>query len=163
MIRPAVMEDYSAIQKIFAAAREFMRTHGNPTQWGTTSPEEELWLEDIRRGDLYIVEKNSGVHGVFALIFGEDPTYSYIEGGAWRSDAPYATLHRVASDGQYRGIFEECIAFSKSKYSHLRIDTHADNLPMQHLAEKHGFVYCGVIYVHNGTSPRKAYEYIAEE
>ena len=162
MIRPALMEDYSAIQKIFAAAREFMRTHGNPTQWGTTSPEEELWLEDIRRGDLFVVEKNGGVHGVFALIFGEDPTYGYIEGGEWRSNAPYATLHRVASDGQYRGIFEECIAFSKSKYSHLRIDTHADNLPMQHLAEKHGFVYCGVIYVHNGTSPRRAYEYIAE-
>lgn len=162
MIRPAVMEDYSAIQKIFAAAREFMRTHGNPTQWGTTSPEEELWLEDIRRGDLFVVEKNGGVHGVFALIFGEDPTYGYIEGGEWRSSAPYATLHRVASDGQYRGIFEECIAFSKSKYSHLRIDTHADNLPMQHLAEKHGFVYRGIIYVHNGTSPRRAYEYIAE-
>ena len=163
MIRNATPTDMKQILEVYQAARAFMAANGNPTQWGTTSPEEELWLEDIRRGDLYVVEKNGGAHGVFALIFGEDPTYSYIEGGAWRSGAPYATLHRVASDGQYRGIFEECIAFSKSKYSHLRIDTHADNLPMQHLAEKHGFVYCGVIYVHNGTSPRKAYEYIGEE
>ena len=161
MIRPATMDDYTAIQKIYESAREYMRTHGNPSQWGTANPEESLWLENIRRGELYVVENDGAPHGVFALQFGEDPTYGYIE-GAWRSNAPYATLHRVASDGLYHGMFEECAAFAKSKCSHLRIDTHANNLPMQHLAEKHGFVYCGVIYVHNGTSPRKAYEYIEE-
>jgi len=37
------------------------------------------------------------------------------------------------------------------------MDTHADNKPMQHLAEKHGFTRCGIIYTGDG-SPRIAYE-----
>ncbi len=163
MIRNATMEDYEAIQNIYEAAREYMRTHGNPSQWGSDNPQEELWLENIRKGELYVVEEDGRPYGVFALMFGEDPTYGYMEGGTWRSNAPYATLHRVASDGSRSGMFEECAAFAKTKCSHLRIDTHANNLTMQHLAEKHGFKYCGIIYVHNGTSPRRAYEYIAEE
>ena len=40
---------------------------------------------------------------------------------------------------------------------HLRADTHAANLTMRHCMERAGFVYCGVIYVADGT-PRVAYE-----
>ena len=42
--------------------------------------------------------------------------------------------------------------------SNIRIDTHHDNLVMQKVLNKHGFMKCGVIYLKNG-NPRLAYHY----
>ena len=39
----------------------------------------------------------------------------------------------------------------------LKIDTHEDNVVMQHVLEKNGFERCGKIYTHDGT-PRIAYQ-----
>jgi ribosomal protein S18 acetylase RimI-like enzyme len=91
----------------------------------------------------------------------EDPTYGYID-GAWMNDEPYGVIHRIASDGERRGIFKNVLEFCKEKMAvrnikNLRIDTHADNKPMQHLVEKYDFNRCGIIYLGNG-SPRIAYQ-----
>ena len=97
------------------------------------------------------------VFAAFALIPGEDPTYVRIEAGAWPDDAPYATIHRLAADGTGRGVTGAVIAWCAAQSPVLRADTHADNAPMQHLLEKHGFVRCGIIYTDDGT-PRLAYQ-----
>lgn len=156
-IRGAKAADMDTILKIYAYARSFMEQTGNPTQWGRNFPPEELLWEDIKAGQLYVVEKNGDIHGVFAFIIGEDKTYLQIENGAWRSKAPYGTIHRIAGDGKIHGILGEAVAFCESKIPHLRIDTHADNKVMRHLIEKAGFVECGTIYIEDGT-PRIAYE-----
>ena len=39
----------------------------------------------------------------------------------------------------------------------IKIDTHEQNLGMQHILRKNGYTYCGVIYVEDGTK-RLAYE-----
>ncbi|MBR1526072.1 MAG: hypothetical protein IJ640_05360 [Prevotella sp.] len=39
----------------------------------------------------------------------------------------------------------------------IRIDTHRDNRIMQHLMQKEGFTYCGIIYLDNGDE-RLAYQ-----
>lgn len=99
------------------------------------------------------------IHGVFAFIIGEDATYKRIDNGAWLSDTTYGTIHRIASSGEVRGVFAKSVEFCKTRCPHLRIDTHADNLPMQHLIEKCGFSKCGIIYTYDG-SPRLAYELV---
>ena len=95
-------------------------------------------------------------HGAFALVPGQDPTYRVID-GAWQSDAPYLTIHRLAGDGICHGIFGAAVAFAAGRCPHLRIDTHADNRPMRNHIAGAGFVYCGIIRVEDG-SPRLAYE-----
>lgn len=100
MIRRAQQADFSRICEIYAIARAFMARTGNAAQWGDSFPPEELLREDIRLGRLYVVEEEGTVHGAFAFLLGEDPTYQVIEGGAWKSDAPYGTLHRVAGSGE---------------------------------------------------------------
>ena len=104
-----------------------------------------------------MIEENGSIHAVVALIIAEDPTYVYIEQGAWHSDATYGTIHRVAGDGKLHGIFALVTEFCSRKISHLRVDTHRDNQVMQHLILRNGFEECGVIYVADGT-PRLAYE-----
>ena len=160
MIRPAEMQDLPAILSVYGAARQFMQQNGNPTQWAGGYPPDSLLKEDILAGRLYVLEEAGGVHGAFALIFGNDPTYASVENGAWLSDEPYAAIHRVAGDGAVKGVFSQCLAFCKSRCGHLRIDTHADNKVMRHLIEKSDFVCCGIIRVADG-SPRVAYEFIS--
>lgn len=98
------------------------------------------------------------VHGVFAFIIGPDPTYTYIEDGVWLNDDVYGTIHRIAGDGVAKGVFKKCLDFCKSQIDNLRIDTHHNNLTMQHLVEKNGFEKCGIVYMEDG-SPRIAYQY----
>ena len=156
-IRLAEQADLEKIVKIYEAARVFMRENGNPTQWKDGYPQRSLLEADIARKNLYVAMDANEVCGVFLFVIGEDPTYSYIEGGTWRSDSTYGTIHRIASCTS--GVFAAAVAFGRNQCSHIRVDTHADNKPMQHLAEKHGFSRRGIIYVSDGT-PRIAYDLI---
>lgn len=158
MIRFALTDDLSIILKIYNTACEYMTASGNPTQWAGGYPQKTLLENDIKKQQLYVVLRGEKICGVFAFITGVDPTYLNIE-GAWRSDTPYGTIHRIASDGTEKGIFAETLAFCKGKCPHLRIDTHKNNRTMRHLVTKHGFIECGVIYVDDG-SARVAFELV---
>ena len=109
MIRKATMSDLPRILAVYAAARQYMRDNGNTVQWdGEDAPEDKL-ENDIRLGRLYVLD-DDGIRAVFAFIIGPDDTYAVIEGGAWRSDTPYGTLHRLASDGTRKGVVAEVFA-----------------------------------------------------
>ena len=155
-IRPAAQADLAKIEEIYAGARQFMCENGNPTQWNDGYPRRELLEEDIRLGRLYVTEQGENICGVFMFVLGDDPTYSYMEGGTWRSDMPYGTIHRIASDGS-GGILRTAVEFCKTKINHIRIDTHHDNIVMQKAVAKLGFERSGIIHLANG-SPRIAYE-----
>lgn len=156
-IRKATIADLSEVQLVYACAREYMRAHGNPTQWGWAYPKEETVISDIKSGNLYVCTESDEIHGVFAFIEGDDPTYAVIE-GKWTTDEPYNVMHRMASDGKIRGIGRAALDFCKSHGKNVRADTHKDNITMQNLLSKNGFVPCGIIRVENGTE-RIAYQY----
>ena len=144
---------------IYTTARAFMRAHGNMSQWNGPYPDEATLRDDIAQQQLYVIEQDGIVRGCFALIGGIEPTYHTIENGQWLSDQPYGTIHRIASDGTQRGMFEACADFASRRYNHLRVDTHADNYPMQGAVQKFGFTYQGVIHLEDG-SPRMAYAWL---
>ncbi len=156
-IRPAESGDFEAILSIYAYAREQMRHHGNPRQWGDDRPSPETVQKDIDKGQAYMMFHQGILCGVFAFILGEDPTYLRIEEGAWPNQEPYGTLHRIAGNGQGQGILSHALAFCGEKTDNIRIDTHEDNRIMRHLLEKYGFQRCGYIYVEDGTK-RIAYQ-----
>lgn len=155
-IRKAEMGELDAIMEVYAAARQFMREHDNPTQWKGGYPYRDVLQEDIEIGQLYTVTQDDAIVGVFAFIPGTDPTYGYIE-GAWHHDGPYAAIHRVAGNGKAKGVLAACVAFCAQKSPHLRIDTHADNYVMQQALGKLGFSRCGIIYLETG-DPRIAFD-----
>ena len=157
MIRLAELSDLPALLPVYEAARRYMRENGNPTQWGDSNPPRATLEEDIRRRQLYVDEREGAIHSAFAFILGEEPTYGVIE-GAWPNDAPYGTVHRIASDGAVKGVFDRCMEFCKARTDELRIDTHADNRTMLYLIARHGFQRCGIIHIADGT-PRIAFQY----
>ena len=161
-IRKATEEDFNRIMEIYAFARDFMAKTGNPNQWGPTNwPPEALIHDDIRDGSSYVCINDDGkVIGVFYFTQGKDiePTYREITDGDWLGDSTYGVVHRIASDGSEKGIGRFCISWAFEQCGHLRMDTHTDNVIMQNLLTKLGFVRCGIIYVVEDNYPRYAYE-----
>ena len=161
-IRRAAIQDLEQIMQIYARAVQYMQASGNPNQWVAGYPSRTLIEEDIARGVSYVVDRDGVIEAVFSYIEGEDPTYRQIEQGMWRTNGSYGTVHRLASAGRLRGVagicFSWCAELAKLHgCSSLRADTHQDNRIMQHLLQKNGFVYCGVIHLANG-APRLAFE-----
>lgn len=157
-IRNTNIDDLPRLQEIFAIARDFMARTGNPNQWAPDYPSNEQLTNDIESGDSYVCVKGSHIVGTFLLRGGIDPTYLNIRAGAWINEQPYATIHRIASSGETKGIFRLALHFALQQYSNIRIDTHRDNAVMQKIIEQNGFRYCGIIYCWNG-SERLAYQY----
>ena len=130
---------------------------GNPNQWGTTHPPRQQLEQDIAERNLYVVLDVDKIRGVFYFLIGEDPSYQVIYQGAWHSEQPYGTIHRIAGSGG--GILKAAVDYCSQKIGYLRIDTHQDNLVMQRAVQKAGFKPCGIIYISDG-SPRIAYDRI---
>lgn len=157
--RLATLADLEWLLAIFERARRFMASVGNPNQWIQGYPGRSLMEAEIAASHCYVCLYAGHVVGTFCFLPGPDANYRVIEAGEWLSDAPYHVLHRLASDGSVRGIADACLDWCFQHTSNLRVDTHRDNKVLQHILAKHGFSYCGIIYVANGT-PRLAYQKI---
>jgi RimJ/RimL family protein N-acetyltransferase len=159
-IRKVEAADTEAVLTVMQAARGIMRSSGNLHQWGDDYPSAEAIGLDRERGGGFVVEDEGRITGYFAFLPSPEPTYSYIEGGAWLDDClPYHVIHRIASLPEAHGIFHDMLGWCAERESNIRIDTHRDNRIMQHLLERHGFTYCGVIYLASGDE-RLAYQRI---
>lgn len=159
-IRTAAEADVPAIMKVLEAGRGIMLASGNLHQWPAGYPTREMVLGDIGPGYGKVMEEEGRIVAYFACIPSPDPTYSYIEGGAWLDDEkPYYVIHRIASYPQVHGVFKTLMQYLEGVTDNVRIDTHQDNKIMQHNLAKYGFSYCGVIYLLSG-APRLAYQRI---
>ena len=161
-IRLGRKEDIQNIMPLYTYAKKFMAANGNTSQWSGHYPASEDILKDIANGNYYVCtpdDEPDKIVGGFAFIIGKEPNYTVIENGTWHSDRPYGTIHRIASNGQAKGIARTCFDFCGSKIGYLRIDTHADNHPMQNAVLHYGFRKCGTIYLTDG-SPRVAFDYM---
>ena len=165
-IRKTQPEDLEEVMGIYAWAREQMAAAGNPRQWGMTKwPPRTLIEEDIRKGKSYVCTDGDRIAAVFYYDAGPDiePTYRRMEEGCWAEDSPYGVVHRIAAARGTRGAGSRCILWALEQSGHLRIDTHGDNRVMQHVLEKLGFEYRGIIHVTEDPDPRLAYERIARK
>lgn len=157
-IRPSQLSDLDRLMEIFDHARNFMASVGNGNQWINGYPQRELIAKEITDGHCYVCEDEyKKIVGTFCFVPSPDPFYSLIEDGAWLNDEPYYVIHRIASDGSYKGIGDICLNWCAKQYPSLRADTHKDNIIMQNLLTRNGFVRCGIVYVSNGTA-RIAYQ-----
>lgn len=163
-IRKATPDDLPALRKVFAAAKAIMRADGNPSQWAGAYPDEEALLRDMAEGWGHVcLDEKGRAAGYFAIIPSPEPTYAKIYGGAWLDDTlPYLVIHRIASRPDFHGVFAALTDFASRHCRNLRIDTHRDNRIMQHNLLKHGFTYCGIIYLASGDE-RLAYQRILPE
>ena len=103
------------IMQLYENARAFMREHGNPGQWGTTYPPQNMIETDIRFGNLYVCIEKDTIEAVFFYKDGIDTTYLKIYDGQWKNDAPYGVVHRITSSGKVKGAASFCLDWAFSQ------------------------------------------------
>lgn len=158
MVRIATREDLPVIMSILDEARITMIECGNTTQWPKGYPAQSVVEADIDSETGYVIVDRDEVVAYFAFKPSPDPTYNIIYDGAWLdTDSPYYVIHRVACRRTVHGVFNKVLDYCSDRTNNIRIDTHRNNVIMQHLLTKHGFTYCGIIHLLNGDE-RLAYQ-----
>jgi hypothetical protein len=161
-IREARPTDMTEIMKVLDAAKKIMRQSGNMHQWIDGYPSEAVISADMERNGGFVIVEDDKIVGYFAFLASPEPTYARIYEGKWLDDErPYHVVHRIASYPDTHGIFSCIMDFCFSKDTNIRIDTHRDNIIMQHNILKHDFTYCGIIYLASGDE-RLAYQKLKE-
>jgi len=158
-IRKTTIKDIPEVMAVYADGHEIMRESGNPTQWASTYPSQDIVEQDIKHGKSYVcVGDDDVILAVFFFCTEPDPTYTKID-GAWISDTPYGTIHRIARKlvPEAKGAGAFCINWCYEQIPNVRIDTHEDNAPMLKLLKNLGFIHCGTIWIDNG-EPRLAFQ-----
>lgn len=157
-IRKATTKDIDIVLSLIDEGRKIMRENGNYNQWEEGYPKISTIENDISCGNSYLCIDKNKIVATFALVSGEDITYKKIYQGEWIDNTlPYFTIHRIASKAGSHGIFKAIIEYCSNITNNIRVDTHRDNTIMQHNLIKHGFKYCGIIYIENGDE-RLAYQ-----
>lgn len=156
-IRIATYEDIPAIMVVVGEARKIMHASGNANQWINGYPSEDVIKADIARDGGFVVTDDEQIVAYFAFLPAPEPTYAHIYEGAWLNEEPYYVIHRLARLFNTHGIFDSVMSWAFTQTRTLRVDTHRDNHIMQHHLERHGFEYCGIIYLFSGDE-RLAYQ-----
>lgn len=151
-IRKTDITEIDTLMDIFEQGKRIMRKDGNMKQWTNGYPTIEIINKDIENGNSYVcIDEQQHIIGTFAFIKGDDPTYTHIYEGAWTDDTrPYGVIHRLASTEDSKGVAAACLQWCYEQIPNLRADTHRDNHVLQYILKKHGFQYCGIIYLLNG-------------
>ncbi len=159
------IKDIPQVMEIIKAAQNYLKSK-RIDQWQHNYPNSETIKEDINNHNSYIIEVGNKIIATAAIIFGDDPTYDYIESGNWLSSGKYGVIHRAAVKEEYKGrgiaskIFSKTFELAKERgITSIRIDTHPDNIAMKRAIKKADFKYCGIIYTKSG-GKRLAYEKI---
>jgi GNAT superfamily N-acetyltransferase len=137
----------------------------NIDQWQNNYPAVSDIRKDMDSSGGYVLEDEYGkIIAYCAVYFDIEPTYEQIFDGNWLSNERFVVAHRVAvkqtekRKGRAEKLFSEIICLAKSHgITSFKIDTHAENIPMQNLLKKNGFSYCGIILLNNGDK-RLAFE-----
>jgi ribosomal protein S18 acetylase RimI-like enzyme len=96
----------------------------------------------------------------------KEPTYREVIDGNWiiSEKEVYGVIHRMAIKKEFRKLGLATILFDEfhqqlknQNVQSLKIDTHEENIGMQSLIKKLGYIYCGIIYTSYGDK-RLAFE-----
>ena len=171
-LRKAEEGDIPRILKITEDARASLRKY-RVDQWQGEYPTREIFENDIRIGECYVICHGDEVAAFFVHSEREEPTYADITDGKWTADMPYCVLHRAAVAAEYRGtgLSAQLIKYVEQLTRDcgrraVRVDTHKKNKPMQNLLRDAGFRYRGNILINSepGHDPhRQAFEKILKK
>lgn len=165
-LRQATPDDLPRIIDIIDGAKKTLRDRG-VEQWQQGYPNEEILKQDIQEDISYVLVLNGTVVGTAALQQGYDKNYQEMNSGSWDSDSDvtYSIIHHIAIEADHQGehlssaLIQQLFTMSNYLgYRDVRIDTHPDNLVMQHIIISNGFEEKGTITMDEDDGVRLAYQ-----
>lgn len=156
-IRKSNVNDVQAIMKLVHQAQSYFKNN-DIDQWQDGYPNADNILSDINNRHSYVLLQDNIIIGTMYFAFEEDPCYKTIYGKWLTHNQPYAVIHRIVVDENYKGqnYAKELLNYAitechKHNITSIRIDTHHDNQSMQRFLQKSGFQPCGQITLESGS------------
>lgn len=183
-LRKMKNDDLPTVETLILHARTHMGKVLKIDQWQGAYPAVSDYAEDILRGRGYVFcDEHDQPIGAAMVTTEPEPSYERMTDstalarfenaelfgtlrGTWQFDARDAgVVHRFCVDtalhrrGVGSAFMNEIFALLRSNAcKSVRIDTHPQNIPMQKMLEKCGFLPVGVVTVPEATPERIAYE-----
>ncbi|SCU79412.1 LAMI_0A08724g1_1 [Lachancea mirantina] len=167
-LRKSRADEVEQLMIIFDAAKAHLKSLGID-QWQQGYPNSDGLLEDIRKGEGYVLIYENEIAAVGAISGGTDPDYTNID-GQWLPQSnheKYVVVHRTVVADKFRGrnlstiLFSGLITLAVEKgYKDIRADTHPANKTMQHILNKLGFAHRGFITQQTSQKVLPAYQFI---
>ncbi len=153
-LRNIELNEVDIAMSIIDDAKKHLKEQGID-QWQSGYPDYACIKNDALNQTGYFIVDCDDILGYLCIDFKGEPAYENLN-GTWASNNKYVVIHRVAFVKDARGknlssiLFKlvEDISRQKGIY-YFRIDTDADNLKMQHVLKKNGFVLRGTIWFDN--------------
>lgn len=163
-MRPATVDDVPAILATLEAGRALLAADGIDQWQDGAGPDVDLVTSDVACGWGRVFLIGGQVAATAALIDEPEPAYDQVVEGAWQTSGdaatpagatcPYATIHRVAVAPAFRGMhvaqrfYARLIEEARARgFAEIRVDTHADNVRMQHVIASAGFTRAGTVCI----------------
>ena len=161
-MRLAFPEEADLCYQCIEDARSYHKSLGFE-QWHPCYPALQTIRDDIAQKIGFVFVDRYDIVGYCCIIIGDEPAYHEIN-GTWKTDRPYAVVHRMAfrSSARGGGLSREAIELIKefcfsNHIDAIRVDTQNENKVMQHILAREGFTYCGLVQFDGG--PKLAYEW----
>lgn len=150
MIRKGKITDIPAIMLITKACAKTMINNGI-YQWNEHYPNALAFKNDVKRGELYVLEINNNIEGTVVLSALMDKEYVPIKWFTKNENNLY--IHRLAIHPklQGKGYAQKLMDFAEqyaieNNYSSIRLDTFSQNKRNQKFYELRGYKRLGDIY-----------------
>jgi len=148
LIRKATFDDVNSIMKIVQETIVEMGNYNN-TQWDENYPQKSNFIEDINKGELYVIDEDGELGGFACINKVEPEEYKNL---TWKLDVTALVIHRMAVNAKFRrkSIGSRLINFADKlaqgqNIKLLKTDTYSLNTKMQGLFKKCGYTYVGEI------------------
>ena len=165
-IRIAETTDIDGISEVLESGRAFLQSQGL-SQWQDGYGPSLYVGEDIANnwGRVFVAQEDV-ICGYAALVEGEDEGYANIKDGCWDSSHQrYISIHSVAIGAGFRGkgfaepFMRGLIEIAEGMgYRDIRVDTHPQNVIMQKVISRSGFIYRGMVEYAIPDGKRMAYQ-----
>ncbi|MDT0606404.1 GNAT family N-acetyltransferase [Croceitalea rosinachiae] len=165
MIRRAKLSEISDILTITRACAAVMEQKGI-FQWNDHYPSEQVFLNDLKRDELFVLVKEEKIIGIIVISTLMDEEYVPVEWLTKNKNNIY--IHRLGVHPKFQGkgyaqkLMDFAEHFAKENdYSSIRLDTFSQNKRNQQFYETRGYKRLGdIFFPKQSTHPFHCYELV---
>ena len=154
LLKLADIQDLTIAIQLIEQGKAFLKSLGID-QWQNGYPDEVCIKNDILERKGYFLVYGKAIVGYMCIDFDGEPAYDNLQ-GKWLSHMPYVVVHRMVINNTFKKKGLASIAFQlveklaiQNGIQSFRVDTDIDNKIMQHILNKNGFQYCGIVNFDN--------------
>jgi ribosomal protein S18 acetylase RimI-like enzyme len=154
LLRKAVTEDFKEVAALYHAAVARM-IEDRIYQWDEIYPDDKILLEDILRGEMYLLEAEGRLAACIVLNEEQDDLYRT---GSWRfTGQRVAVIHRLCVHPKFQGagIGKKTVRLAEAMakengYGIIRLDAFSQNDHARNLYKNLGYTYAGQVNFRKG-------------